>query len=46
MKRSHDDEIKRIEDDYYTKLDAKQKQIAQVEENLDKIKLEKDKFEQ
>ena len=38
-KRQYEDEIKKIEDDYYVKIEAKQKKIAEVEENLDKIKL-------
>ena len=46
LKRENDDEVKRIEDDYYVKIDAKQKKIAETEERLDQIKLEKDKFEQ
>ena len=46
MRRQNEDEIKRIEDDYYAKIDVKQKQIAKVEEELDEVKLQKDKLEQ
>lgn len=31
LKRENDDEIKRIEDDYYAKIEAKQKKIAETE---------------
>lgn len=44
LKRENDDEIKRIEDEYYAKIEAKQKKISETEEKLDQIKLEKDKF--
>jgi hypothetical protein len=28
VRRQHDDDLKRVEDDYYAKIEAKQKRIA------------------
>ena len=38
--------MKKIEDDYYVKIEAKQKKIVEIEDILDKVKLEKEKVEQ
>ena len=46
IKRQQDEEIKRIEDNYYAQIDAKQKKIGEAEEMLDRARLERDKFEQ
>ena len=45
-KRDQQQEIKRIEDDYFAKIEAKIKKISEIEDVLDKVKLERDKLEQ
>jgi hypothetical protein len=46
MKREHEEELQRAEEEYYGKLEGKQKKVVEVEEALDRIKLERDKLEQ
>lgn len=42
----HDEEVKKIEDEFHAKIEAKQRKIVEIEEGLDKVRLERDKFEQ
>jgi hypothetical protein len=44
LRRQFEEEKKQLEDEYYTKIEAKQKKIAEIEEALDKVKLERDKL--
>ncbi len=46
LKRQHEDEIRRVEDDYFSKIEEKIKKINEIEDVLDKVKMERDKLEQ
>lgn len=46
LRKQQEEEAQKMEDEYYAKLEGKQKKINEVEEAVDKLKLERDKLEQ
>jgi hypothetical protein len=46
LKRDHEDEIKRVEDDYFGKVEEKIKKISEIEDVLERVRMERDKLEQ